>query len=403
MNRIVIGGALLVSIAVSAGAQTDLESVSPDTQVVVKPSLAILEPTVHNAMPDDNIENVIKRLYFVMLETDRYRVVDRGQLKRLLDGLKPGMQHCAEPFCAAEVGRMLSVDKVLLSDVSKVDIIYELTLKLVDVSSGQVERSHVEKVAGNMNDVAQVGALCAVQALHTEKGPEYQKGDWRKVRAHGPGFRVSFVMPGMPEPVEHEHEINDATNSTIEVTHKFDDAITVAPTAGIGLHYDVAFRLRNGSEIHYTPNVEAWIRWGDRFESLKTYGEVAFNLADFRYMFGSPTDGSLTFYMGLGPTLLLNTFRDEQPLALTSQPLDDPTFVKVRFGGNLLAGLEYPLKKLSWLAAIELKLKLLDPIVLKVSLGLTRPLGRKAKSGKATSTAPTTTPKGNDSDWPGGD
>jgi len=395
---------LLTVVATPISAQAESSTAPSDAGVAIKSRLAILEPTVSNAMPDDNIEHVIKRLYFVVLETGRYNVVDRGQLKRLMDGLTPKMQRCAEPFCAAEIGRMLSVDKVLLADVSKVDLVYELTVKLVNASSGKVEQTHVERVAGNMNDVAQVGTLCAVQALHAEKKQEYQKGDWRKVRSHGPGFRLSFVMPGMQDPFDYEHAVEDGSDSTVEYKHSFDGTITVAPTAGLGLHYDVAFRFRNGTELHYTPNVEAWFRWGDRSGEFKSYGEVGFNVADFRYLFGSTSDRKLTFFVGLGPTLLLNIFYDERPMGYyETEPFEDATFVRLRAGGNVMAGLEYSMQRIPWRTTAELKLKLLDPIAFKVSIGFTRPLGGRAEAEEeAPGAEPETEPANTtDDEWPG--
>jgi hypothetical protein len=374
----IAGAVLLYVLSVAAQPEPEYMQPAPGT----KPRTAVFELTVHNKMPDDDINVVIDRLYKELRGTNRFDLMDRAQTQRVLEDLGTHYLACATPECASEAGRMIGIEKAIVGDVSKVELTYFITLEQVDVATGTVDKKVEEEVAGNMDDVANVGVMLVVRKLVSEeKEPEYKKGDWKKIRAQGLGGRISVVMP---IPLEHEQEqhvtkTDEPRLGDTTIVRDFND-VGARPTLGIGIQWDAMFRLRNGAEFHYTPSIEGWVRQDFGLDHVKRYGEVAFNALDIRYLFSPPSDRRLTFFVGLGGALLLNTYRDESPIY--GEPLEDPLFAKLRVGGNVLAGLERSLKRSGMNMSIELRLKILHPVVVKITMALTKPLGKKTAEGE---------------------
>lgn len=324
-----------------------------------KARLGIVPLAVHNPMPDDDITEVTSRLYEEFEKTGLYDVLDEFRTKEILDGLTPDLAACELPECAQRVGQMLQVEKVVVGNVTKVEIIYELTVYVVDVATGKVVSEHVEKVAGNMKDVAKVGTLCAVDALHEEKKEVvWNKGDWHKVRKHGLGGRLNLVM---------------SMNTEWDEDHNYYTSIANIPVLGGGLHYDAVFQMKNGMEIHYTPNVELWVRQGSNSGVMRRVTELSLNIADFRWFFSGTYETPVVFYIGLGPALVIDFYYNQQGPQL--YPPIDALRTRIRPAGNVLLGLEHVMKRSGWISTFGLKVKFWEPSVFQVTYGLTRPFG----------------------------
>lgn len=356
--------ALALCLSTHVGAQ---QAAAPAVPVA---KAAVLDLQAFNPMPDDDITAVTKRLYAELKSSGRYELTERSAVEQAASGLGLTIDGCDKSDCAAQIGRALGVEKVIFGNVTKVEIIYELTLNVVNVSTGTIEKRYVEKVAGHMGDVAKVGVLCAVQGLHEEeKKSDYKKGDWKKVRGHGVGGRIALVMP--------------TYDSTIS------DQIQVMPTIGLGIHYDAKFTLKNGAEVHYTPSFEYWMQEGDKTAFMR-FEEFAFNVADFRLFFGAPVDKAVVFYMGLGPSFILDAIY--QPHAGDQYPQVDSVYeVNPRFGVNVMAGVNHMMKKSGWMLDIGVKAKFWGPSVFELVVGVTRPFkGRGAGKAEAKEEAPAT-------------
>lgn len=82
------------------------------------------------------------------------RVLERAQMDRILSeqGLsKSGA--CDASECAVEMGKLLSVDQILVGAVGLVGRTYSLNLRLVSVQTGEVLRSRMRSYPGTIDDV----------------------------------------------------------------------------------------------------------------------------------------------------------------------------------------------------------------------------------------------------------
>lgn len=77
-----------------------------------------------------------------LVGTGRFRVMERTQIAAILR--EQGFQQsgaCEGGECAVEVGKLLSVDRLVIGNVAKVGKIYTVTARIVDVSTGETRRS----------------------------------------------------------------------------------------------------------------------------------------------------------------------------------------------------------------------------------------------------------------------
>jgi PBP1b-binding outer membrane lipoprotein LpoB len=361
---ILVVAALIPAFALAQDA-LPTSATAPSAAPALKVRTVVVDLIAHNPMPDDNVEAVTKSLYHALEGSGKYDVVDRTQVQA---ALTPDQVTCEAAACAIAIARKMGASKVIFGNVTKGELIYTLHLEELDVETGRIVKKTDEKVAGHMGDVAYTGVTCAVQTLTAEsKEPAYQKGDWRRARGQGLGFRLSLVMP-LPIDVQ--------TRPSDNVDINFDE-VSTRPTIGGGVHYDAMFRMPSGAEFHYTPSVEAWFRQSDfGADILKRYGEWDFNITDVRFFFTPTSDQRLTFYFGMGAAFLLRTFHAEDPVI--GNPPKDATWVKAGAAANAMVGIEHAMKRIPWTMNVEVKAKFWAPSVFRFSYGMTRPFGKKA-------------------------
>jgi len=72
-------------------------------------------------------------------QSDKYEVIDRGNMNKILKGQKFQMSGCVAQECKVEAGQILGVGKIVNGSVGMVGKVYYLTLQLIDVKTGKVE------------------------------------------------------------------------------------------------------------------------------------------------------------------------------------------------------------------------------------------------------------------------
>ncbi len=76
----------------------------------------------------------------------------------------------------------------------------------------------------------------------------------------------------------------------------------VGATAGCGLHLEVGFRHRIFGTVSWYPSVDAWMKTKENYHGAQTHreAEIAFNLAEIRYIPPVPDRITVKPYIGLG-------------------------------------------------------------------------------------------------------
>lgn len=118
-----------------------LLTVSVLAQPVKKPTVALMQ-LQSKALDADGLEILGSTLASELLATNRVRVLERSQVDQILK--EQGFQNsgaCDAGECAVEIGKLLTVQQMVVGSVGRLGSVQSLSLRLVDVGTGEVTKS----------------------------------------------------------------------------------------------------------------------------------------------------------------------------------------------------------------------------------------------------------------------
>lgn len=100
-----------------------------------------------------------------ILKTGKYIILERSQMDEILT--EQGFQQtgCTNAECAVEIGQLLGVKKIMFGNIGKVGKIYSISLKIVNVQTGEIVKSSFIEFKGTLEDVLTKGIIEAVNDL----------------------------------------------------------------------------------------------------------------------------------------------------------------------------------------------------------------------------------------------
>jgi hypothetical protein len=105
------------------------------------------------------------RLRVELFRTGRFKVLERGKMREILE--EQGFQEtgCTTDDCLVEVGQLLNMQQMVSGSVSKFGEVYSIELRIFDVATGEIVSAAVEDVTGSLSDVLTSGIQNAVVSL----------------------------------------------------------------------------------------------------------------------------------------------------------------------------------------------------------------------------------------------
>jgi len=94
-------------------------------------------------------DNVIHELS----QSDKYEVIDRGNMNKILKEQKLQMSGCISGGCVVQAGQLLGVGKIVTGSVGIVGKTYHLTLQLINVQTGKIEISVADKCKCELDEL----------------------------------------------------------------------------------------------------------------------------------------------------------------------------------------------------------------------------------------------------------
>lgn len=109
----------------------------PDTS---KPSIAVMDfGGLNVAKPE--AEALADRFRYELMQTQKFDVMERAQMKLILQEQAFQQTDCVDQSCAVQAGQLIAVKKMVTGTVAKVGGIYTVNVKVLDVATGKIDRN----------------------------------------------------------------------------------------------------------------------------------------------------------------------------------------------------------------------------------------------------------------------
>jgi hypothetical protein len=110
---------------------------------IAKMRIAILE-FKSEAIPTATANKVTELLRVEMVKTNKYSIIERNRMDAILK--EQGFQQtgCTDETCAVKIGKLLSANKMLIGNVMKLEDMFVITSRLVNVETGIIELAEKE-------------------------------------------------------------------------------------------------------------------------------------------------------------------------------------------------------------------------------------------------------------------
>ena len=128
----VVVAAFLFLVASTAAAQTD-----------PRVALGVLD-LESGTIPAAELRVLSDRLRVELFNTGQFRIIERERIDAVLQEQGFQLSGCTAMSCVVEIGELIGVRKMVAGSVGKVGDVYSLTLRIIDVESGAIERTAVQ-------------------------------------------------------------------------------------------------------------------------------------------------------------------------------------------------------------------------------------------------------------------
>jgi sugar lactone lactonase YvrE len=101
------------------------------------PYIAVLELDAKGGVSNDEASIIADRLRAQLIQTGVFRVLERSRMESLLK--EQGFQQslfCDDTQCKAQIGKLLGVEGLVIGAVSRLDSVYTLSIRVLDVQRG---------------------------------------------------------------------------------------------------------------------------------------------------------------------------------------------------------------------------------------------------------------------------
>ena len=126
---------------------------------------------VANGVTEAEAASLTDALRSELIKSGKYQILERSQMEDILK--EQGFQQsgaCGEMNCANEIGKLLSVNQIIMGGIGKVGNTYTLNVRAVDVSSGKIISDITEYHKGSIDGILiQVIPVAAQKLLGTYK------------------------------------------------------------------------------------------------------------------------------------------------------------------------------------------------------------------------------------------
>lgn len=101
----------------------------------------------------------------LIANSGKYKIIERSMMAEILKEQQFQQTGCTSSECAVEVGQILGVENIVFGSVGKLGAIYSISLRLIDVATGEVIKTSTYELQGGIEDVLVKGIKNVVNDL----------------------------------------------------------------------------------------------------------------------------------------------------------------------------------------------------------------------------------------------
>ena len=106
---------------------------------------------------EDEAKILTQRLTSEMIALEVYQIIERKEMKRLLDEQKFQYSGCVDLKCAVEIGKMIGAKYMVVGSISKIDNVFTVDSRLIYVETSEAYSSGQYTSEGSIDDLVKYG------------------------------------------------------------------------------------------------------------------------------------------------------------------------------------------------------------------------------------------------------
>jgi TolB-like protein len=128
-----------------------------------KTNIAVIDLNSHGGLTQSEISSLSDRLRSLLVRTNAFDVVDRGQMEEILKEQGFQMSGCTSAECAIEAGQILGVEEMITGSIGKIGRLYTIDIVLIDVETARIIKSITRDYQGEIE-----GLVALMQSITNE-------------------------------------------------------------------------------------------------------------------------------------------------------------------------------------------------------------------------------------------
>jgi len=161
-----------------------------------KTNVAVLDLDPTGIAPTE-AQFLTDRLRTELFETGAFQVVERDKMNAILN--EQGFQRtgCTSVECAVEIGQLLNVQSIVAGSIGKIEDIYSISLRLINVQSGAIIKTATKDYRGKLSEVLTdvIPEIASVLAKKEEKaGTKSDETKAQEIRSTASASRKFGLM-----------------------------------------------------------------------------------------------------------------------------------------------------------------------------------------------------------------
>ena len=149
------------------------------------------------------------RLRDELVNTGKYTVIERGKMEEILKEQAFQQIGCTSDECAVEVGKLLSVEGIIIGSISNVGSVYSVSARIVSVESGEITKSAIYDYQGSIDDLLTIGMRYVSELLFSDVSTTSES-------VTEPEPPTSIATPSLQVPIELEKSDSVTKTSSVD-------------------------------------------------------------------------------------------------------------------------------------------------------------------------------------------